>query len=64
VLPPAVTKRVVVEAGIADYWYKYVGLDGKIVGMKTFGESAPADELYTYFGITAEAAYKAAKELM
>ncbi|MDD2407152.1 MAG: transketolase, partial [Sphaerochaetaceae bacterium] len=41
VLPPAVTKRVVVEAGIADYWYKYVGLDGKIVGMKTFGESAP-----------------------
>ncbi|MDD4259642.1 MAG: transketolase [Sphaerochaetaceae bacterium] len=64
VLPPAVTKRVVVEAGIADYWYKYVGLDGKIVGMKTFGESAPAEKLYTYFDITADAVYKAAKELL
>ncbi|NRN21965.1 transketolase, partial [Serratia marcescens] len=43
VLPAAVTARVAVEAGIADYWYKYVGLNGAIVGMTTFGESAPAE---------------------
>ncbi|HIF7701101.1 TPA: transketolase-like TK C-terminal-containing protein, partial [Klebsiella pneumoniae] len=41
VLPKAVTARVAVEAGIADYWFKYVGLNGAIVGMTTFGESAP-----------------------
>ncbi|RMN16358.1 hypothetical protein ALQ63_04026, partial [Serratia plymuthica] len=44
VLPSSVTARVAVEAGIADYWYKYVGLNGAIVGMTTFGESAPADQ--------------------
>ncbi|MBH1885733.1 transketolase, partial [Serratia marcescens] len=44
VLPAAVTARVAVEAGIADYWYKYVGLNGAIVGMTTFGESAPAEQ--------------------
>ncbi len=54
VLPAAVTKRVAVEAGIADYWYKYVGLNGKIVGMTTFGESAPAGELFKMFGFTVE----------
>ncbi|SDJ36667.1 transketolase [Ferrimonas sediminum] len=52
VLPAAVTKRVAVEAGIADYWYKYVGLNGKVVGMTTFGESAPADQLFEMFGFT------------
>ncbi|MBV0845134.1 transketolase, partial [Serratia liquefaciens] len=46
VLPAAVTARVAVEAGIADYWYKYVGLNGAIVGMTTFGESAPAEQLF------------------
>ncbi|WP_331709182.1 transketolase-like TK C-terminal-containing protein, partial [Neptuniibacter pectenicola] len=46
VLPAAVTKRLAVEAGIADYWYKYVGFGGKIIGMTTFGESAPAGELF------------------
>ncbi|MCE2597334.1 transketolase [Motilimonas cestriensis] len=54
VLPAAVTQRVAVEAGIADYWYKYVGLNGKIVGMTTFGESAPAGELFKMFGFTVE----------
>ena len=54
VLPPAVTRRVAVEAGIADYWYKYVGLNGKIVGMHTFGESAPAELLFQEFGFTVE----------
>jgi transketolase len=54
VLPSAVTRRVAVEAGIADYWYKYVGLNGKIVGMNSFGESAPAELLFKEFGFTVE----------
>lgn len=54
VLPSAVTRRVAVEAGIADYWYKYVGLNGKIIGMNTFGESAPAELLFKEFGFTVE----------
>jgi transketolase len=63
VLPSKVTKRVAVEALAADYWYKYVGLDGKIVAMNSFGESAPAGELFKLFGITADAVYEAAKSL-
>ena len=53
-LPSTVKARVAVEAGIADYWFKYVGLDGAIVGMTTFGESAPASKLFTEFGFTIE----------
>ncbi|WP_354623898.1 transketolase [Psychromonas sp. MME2] len=52
VLPANVTKRVAIEAGIADYWYKYVGLNGKVIGMTTFGESAPAEQLFEMFGFT------------
>lgn len=63
VLPAAVTKRVAVEALHKDYWYKFVGLNGKIIGMETFGESAPAGELYKEFGITIEAVMDAAKSL-
>ncbi len=54
VLPSSVNKRVAIEAGIADYWYKYVGLNGVVVGMTTFGESAPAGELFKHFGFTVE----------
>ena len=54
VLPAAVTRRVAVEAGIADYWFKYVGLNGAVVGMSTFGESAPAGELFEHFGFTVD----------
>ncbi|HFU7673730.1 TPA: transketolase [Escherichia coli] len=54
VLPSNVAARVAVEAGIADYWYKYVGLKGAIVGMTGYGESAPADKLFPFFGFTAE----------
>ena len=61
VLPTGV-KRVAVEAGIADYWYKYVGLDGAILGMHSFGESAPAGDLYKHFGITADALVELVKE--
>ncbi|MBD2797498.1 transketolase [Xenorhabdus sp. 18] len=54
VLPAAVSARVAIEAGIADYWFKYVGINGAVVGMNTFGESAPADELFKAFGFTVE----------
>ena len=64
VLPSAVTKRVAVEAGITDSWYKYVGLTGKIIGMTSFGESAPAEQLFEHFGITSENVLKAARELL
>jgi transketolase len=64
VLPSAVTKRVAVEAGIVDCWYKYVGLNGKIIGMTGFGESAPAEQLFAYFGITTEKVLEAAEQLL
>ncbi|NLZ77003.1 MAG: transketolase [Spirochaetales bacterium] len=64
VLPKGIKARVAVEAGWADYWYKYVGLDGKIVGMRSFGESGPADQLYEHFGITVEKVVEAAKSLL
>ena len=54
VLPSDVLARVAVEAAHADYWYKYVGLDGRVVGMTTFGESAPAGDLMAHFGFTVE----------
>ncbi len=54
VLPAQVSARVAVEAAQADYWYKYVGLNGAIVGMRSFGESAPAGELFKHFGFTVE----------
>ena len=54
VLPSDVLARVAVEALHADYWYKYVGLDGRVVGMTTFGESAPAGDLMQHFGFTVE----------
>ncbi|EMT6575302.1 MULTISPECIES: transketolase [Providencia] len=64
VLPANVSARVAIEAGIADYWFKYTGLNGAIIGMHTFGESAPAEELYKEFGITVEKAVEAAKSLL
>jgi len=54
VLPTKITKRIAIEAAIADYWYKYVGLNGKIIGMNSFGESAPAAEIYKYLKLTPE----------
>ncbi|MEG3754176.1 transketolase [Psychromonas arctica] len=63
VLPAAVTKRVAIEAGIADYWYKYVGLNGKVIGMTTFGESAPADQLFEMFGFTVKNVVETANAL-
>lgn len=64
VLPSAVTARVAVEAGVTDGWYKYVGLNGKVVGMDRFGESAPAGELFKYFGFTVENVTKAVESVL
>ncbi|BBL90887.1 transketolase 2 [Vibrio rotiferianus] len=64
VLPSDVTARVAVEAGIADFWYKYVGFEGRIIGMTTFGESAPADQLFEMFGFTVENVVNTAKEVL
>jgi transketolase len=60
VLPANISKRIAVEAGITDCWYKYVGLAGDIIGMTSFGESAPAEQLFEHFGITADAIVNAA----
>ena len=64
VLPSAVTARVAVEAGVTDYWLKYVGLNGKVVGVDTFGESAPGGEVMKYFGLTAENVAKTTQAAM
>ena len=56
--------RVTVEAAHVDYWYKFVGLDGKVIGMTTYGESAPADQLYKEFGITTDAVVEAVNSLV
>ena len=63
VLPNTVRKRVAIEAGVTGFWRQYVGLDGAVIGIDTFGASAPAEVLYPYFGITAEKVVEAAKSL-
>lgn len=63
VLPAAIRARVAVEAAHVDYWWKFVGLDGRVIGMTTYGESAPAKDLYQHFGITADAVVAAVKEI-
>jgi transketolase len=63
VLPPGM-KRAAVEAGVTDIWRKYVGLDGAVIGIDRFGESAPAGDLFKYFGITVEAVVEAVRKLI
>jgi len=64
VLPIEVGARVAIEAGHEDYWYKFVGLDGRIVGMNTFGESAPIKDLMEHFGFTVDNVVATAEELL
>jgi transketolase len=64
VLPPVITARVAVEAGVTDYWRKYVGLNGKVIGIDTFGESAPAGDVYKHFGVTAENVAQAVEDVL
>jgi transketolase len=63
VLPSWCRRRIAIEAGVTDFWRKYVGLDGAVVGIDSVGASAPIADLYKHFGITAEAAVAAAKQL-
>ena len=63
VLPDALRKRVAVEAAVSDFWRKYVGLDGAVVGIDRFGASAPGDVLFRHFGFTADAIVEAAQAL-
>jgi transketolase len=63
VLPSAVTRRVAVEAAVTDGWYKYVGLNGRVVGINRFGESAPDKVLFKEFGFTVENVVKAVESL-
>jgi transketolase len=60
VLPNACRNRIAIEAGVRDFWRKYVGLDGAVIGIDTYGASAPAEQLYPHFGITVDAAVAAA----
>lgn len=64
VLPKEVTKRVAIEAGCTDYWYKYTGLDGAVIGMQSYGESAPADQLFELFGFTTDNVVSVAKKVL
>jgi transketolase len=63
VLPNACRKRIAIEAGVRDFWHKYVGLDGAVVGMDGYGASAPAEKLFAHFGITVDAVVETAKRL-
>ena len=61
---PADLPKVAVEAGVSDGWYKYVGLNGKVVRLDRFGESAPADELFKLFGFTVDNVVAAVKAVL
>jgi transketolase len=63
VLPSWCRKRIAIEAGVSDYWRKYVGLDGAVIGMDTFGASAPAEDLFAHFGFTVERVIAVAEAL-
>ena len=64
VLPLQIGARIAIEASHADYWYKYVGLEGRIIGMTSFGESAPAPALFEHFGFTVDNILATAEELL
>ena len=64
VLPSSVTKRVAIEAAHTDYWYKYVGFEGAMVGMTTFGESAPGGDLLNHFGFTVDNVVATAEKIL
>lgn len=64
VLPQSVTRRLVIEAGVTDGWYKYAGFEGDVLGINRFGESAPANDVFEYLGVTVENAVQKAKTLL
>ena len=64
VLPKAVRARLAIEAGMAGFWQRYTGLDGEVIGMTGFGESAPAGELFKLFGFTVDNVLARARALL
>ena len=64
VLPCSVRNRIAIEAAAKGYWYRFVGLDGAVIGLDTFGASAPAEDLYNYFGINVEKIVEAAVKMV
>ena len=64
VLPPEVVNRVSIEAGTTGCWWKYVGSNGRVIGIDTFGESAPAEKLFEHYGFTVDNVCKVAGELL
>jgi transketolase len=64
VLPVAVQARVIIEAGVTDAWYRYAGLKGEVIGMHTFGASAPAKDLFKHFGFTVENVVQVAQRVL
>jgi transketolase len=61
---PAALPKVAVEAGVSDYWRKYVGLEGAVLGVDRYGESAPAADVFKHFGFTAENVAKVARSVI
>jgi transketolase len=64
ILPSSITARVAIEAGVTDAWWRYVGSHGRVIGLDEFGESAPAEELFEYFGFTTENLLTVAKDAL
>jgi transketolase len=64
VLPETVKCRLAIEAGVTNYWWQYVGSSGDVIGIDTFGLSAPADELFEYFGFNSNNIFKRSKSLI
>jgi transketolase len=64
VLPAGVTARVAIEAGVTGGWWRHVGQQGRVIGLDRFGESAPANELFEYFGFTTDNVVAVAKDLL
>ena len=64
VLPPAVTRRIVIEAGVTENWWRYAGMQGRIIGLDRFGESAPAEELFKHFGFSVDNVIRIANEIL
>jgi transketolase len=64
VLPTAITARVVIEAGVTASWWRYAGAQGRVIGLDRFGKSAPANELFEYFGFSTSNVVAVAKEIL
>ena len=64
VLPRGVKKRIAIEAGVSEYWWRFIGTEGRVIGMERFGESGPAEDVFEYFGFTVDNVVKQATELL